>query len=81
MQFFDNPEQFKQVSEEVFQEFVDSLSPEHSVDVTYSSNPPIKSWNDFSDGLRWPYSVVAFCRLTEDPEYFVPEWARLPYSV
>ncbi|MBU44187.1 MAG: hypothetical protein CMN76_13275 [Spirochaetaceae bacterium] len=77
VEFFRQARGFKQVSEQDFDRFISNLSAGHTVDVSYSVEPPIKSWNDFSDGTRWPHSVVAFQRLTPLPEYFIPEWARL----
>ncbi|MBI39850.1 MAG: hypothetical protein CMF59_09640 [Leptospiraceae bacterium] len=77
MQFFEQATGFRQVSQIDFQKFIDTLSPDHTVDVSYSVEPPIKSWNDFSEDRRWPHSIVAFEKMLDRPEYFIPEWARL----
>ncbi|HBS06614.1 MAG TPA: hypothetical protein DEA96_16715 [Leptospiraceae bacterium] len=77
MQFFDQATGFRRVNKADFDKFVETLSPDYTVDVSYSVHPPIKSWNDFSEERRWPHSVVAFEKLTEESEYYIPEWARL----
>ncbi|MEQ8350495.1 MAG: hypothetical protein RH862_03370 [Leptospiraceae bacterium] len=77
MQFFEQARGFRQVNRDDFQQFVQTLSADHTVDVSYSIDPPIKSWNKFSEQQRWPHSVVAFEKLLEEPEFYIPDWARL----
>jgi hypothetical protein len=50
---------YTEVNREDFVEFVHSYPRVTDYDVTRISDPPIGSYNDFSDGKVWPDSVVA----------------------
>lgn len=49
---------FKQVSEQDFREFISHIE-ELVRDVTGICDPPLVTYNDFSDGKKWPESIMA----------------------
>lgn len=55
----------KVVSKAEFDDFIDSYPNELAVDVTGICEPPLKTYNDFSDGKVWPESIVASVVLFE----------------
>lgn len=50
---------WKQVSREELKAFVSKYPRSLDVDVTGICEPPMRSWNDFSNGKVWPESMVA----------------------
>ena len=50
---------WKQVTKAKLDTFVSAYPSALRIDVTGICEPPIKSYNDFSDGKVWPESVVA----------------------
>ena len=54
---------FKKVSRDEYKKFVEEYSQRIplSFDVARMFEPPLESYNDFSDGDIWPYSIVAKC--------------------
>ena len=54
---------FKQVSKEEFDNFINAYPSKLDVDVTGMCEPPLKSYNDFSDGKVGFESVVAMVKL------------------
>lgn len=67
----------KQVTKEEFYEFINSYNNKLEIDVAGMFEPPLKSYNDFTDGKVWPESVVAFIKMYSesiipaDDEYFI----------
>jgi len=69
------------VTREVFREFVDGYKHSFYHDLVYDVcaifDPPIGSYNDFSDGKVWPESVVCYISLGKNSsldtrnEYFI----------
>jgi hypothetical protein len=75
---------WKKVSKEEFNIFLANYPNKLEKDVAYFFEPPMLSYNDFSDGKKWPESMVAqVCCNTfmerhpnykEEPdEYYLPE--------
>ena len=70
---------FVQVTKEEFGEFVKNYPIKLEWNVTAICDPPMGSYNDFSDGKVWPESVVAKVHLYDDdphwrgskPEYYI----------
>jgi len=52
-------EKFKQVSKDDFYAFVKAWPNKLEWDVTGICEPPLGSYNDFSNGKVWPESIVA----------------------
>jgi hypothetical protein len=50
---------FIQVSREAFVEFLQTYPNPLEWNCTGICEPPLGSWNDFSDGKIWPESIVA----------------------
>ena len=50
---------FKKVNKEEFDAFVKSFREELYYDVCHVCDPPLSSYNDFSEGKVWPESIVA----------------------
>jgi len=50
---------FKDVSEQELDEFVKNYPRPLERDAFFAYEPPLITWNDFSDGKVWPESVVA----------------------
>ena len=61
---------FKEVNKEFFDKFIKEYPKGLEVDVAYMFEPPIKTWNDFTIADKWPDSVVAYCKLVDDSEYY-----------
>jgi hypothetical protein len=51
--------EFEQVPEDEFRQFVRGYPNELEVDRCGISEPPLVSYNDFTNGLVWPESMVA----------------------
>ena len=51
--------EYRKVSIKEFQEFIDQYPNKLETDVCGICEPPIQSYNDFSDGKVWPESIVA----------------------
>lgn len=64
---------FKQVSEEQFYIFAEKRHSETGKDivrdVNQMSEPPLMTLNDFSTGLNYPESRVAYAKLYDGSEY------------
>lgn len=56
----------RKVSKEEFNNFITGYPKPLEKDVYAVVDPPILSFNDFSDGKVWPESVVAFISLGAD---------------
>jgi len=50
---------FKPCTEKELKEFVAAYPRPLEVDVAQMYDPPLRTYNDFSDGKVWPESVVA----------------------
>lgn len=48
-----------QVQPSELKEYVDNYPRPLEIDVAQMYEPPLKTWNDFSNGKVWPQSVVA----------------------
>lgn len=72
--------EFKEVSKEVFDAFINTYPRKLEWNITNISEPPLGTWNDFADGKKWPESIVAQVKLYDEsayhffkkPQYFVP---------
>jgi len=68
---------WKKVSKEKFEKFRSEYKTNLIYDVCGIFDPPIGSYNDFSDGKIWPESVVCFVSLGKQSmiicpnEYFI----------
>lgn len=51
--------EFKQVSENEFKQFIRDYPYILTRDICGISEPPLVSFNDFRDGIKWPESMVA----------------------
>lgn len=60
---------FKQVSEMECREFVKHYPVKLQYDATGICEPPLGTWNDFSDGKVWPESIVAKVNLQDGSAY------------
>lgn len=56
----------KLVSKEEFESFVKNYPVKLEWDVTTICEPPLGTYNDFSEGKVWPGSVVASVRFNEE---------------
>ena len=61
--------EYVEVTQEVFDDFIWTFPRILTIYVTAICEPPMKSYNDFSGGLVWPQSVVAKVQLFEDCVY------------
>jgi len=68
--------EFKQVSREQYESFVASYPNKLSYDVTCICEPPMGSYNDFSDGKVWPESMVAKVRMYDGSAYYEGQQAE-----
>lgn len=59
------------VTRERFRKFVDGYGKNLVYDVCAIFDPPIGSYNDFSDGKVWPESVVCYVSLHIPNKYFI----------
>lgn len=59
----------KNVSHDVFYNFIDNYPRKLEIDVSFISEPPTKTWNDFTLGV-WPESIIASCRIFDDIPYY-----------
>lgn len=57
--------EFKKVDKETYLNFLADYPKELIVDITGICEPPLKTWNDFSNGKVWPESIVAKVVLNE----------------
>lgn len=72
---------FKKVSKDDFYEYIEKYQKENSVklerDVAMMCEPPLITYNDFSNGKVWPESIVvksiAEGYLGNPQEYFIPK--------
>ncbi|AUR92804.1 hypothetical protein NVP1177O_39 [Vibrio phage 1.177.O._10N.286.45.E10] len=53
------------VDKDTFDKIINSYHGELNVNVSGISEPPVKTYNDFSNGKVWPDSVVASVALFE----------------
>ncbi len=71
----------KKVSKTQFETFIKDYPLKLEIDVAHIYDPPVKTYNDFSEGKVWPDSVVAYINLNENDlrfpgvenEYFIFE--------
>lgn len=56
---------FKKVTKEEFDEFIKNYPRQLEKDVSGICEPPLLTYNDFSNGQVWPESVVAKVNLYE----------------
>ena len=70
----------RDVTEAELRAFVAGYPRPLAIDVTGISEPPTKSWNDFTRG-PWPASVVAACALDDDMGRQPVRWARCRVAV
>jgi hypothetical protein len=56
---------WKSVTKEEFEAFIKAYPKPLKYDVTGICEPPLASYNDFSDGKVWPESMVAKISLEE----------------
>ncbi|WGH28563.1 hypothetical protein 13VV501A_gene0067 [Vibrio phage 13VV501A] len=54
-----------EVTKEEFDDFIKNYPNDLITDVSHICEPPVKTYNDFSGGKKWPESVVASVSLTE----------------
>ena len=52
-------EKFKKVSKLEFEEFIKNYPNELTEHTSHIITPPVKTFNDFTTGEKYPYSVVA----------------------
>ena len=57
--------QSKEVTKPEFDEFIRSYPSDLEINIANYYDPPLKTYNDFSDGKSWPDSVVALVVLNE----------------
>jgi len=50
---------FKTCTEEELREFIAAYPRPLETDVAHMYDPPLQTYNDFSDGKVWPESIVA----------------------
>ena len=62
-------EGYKQVTKEEFEDFRDNYRSKLVVDVAGMCEPPLLTLNDFSDGKKWPESIVAKAYLMDGSDY------------
>lgn len=51
--------EFKKVGKKEFNKFIEEYPTKLQRDVTGISDPPLVTYNDFSNGKVWPESIVA----------------------
>ena len=61
--------EFKKVTKEEFDEFVKNYPNDLDWDVCGISEPPLGSYNDFSDGKTWPDSMVTKVLFYDGSDY------------
>jgi len=59
----------QRVTREKFDEFIEEYPNALEVDVAHMFEPPLKTYNDFTDDKVWPKSSVAFVKLYDGSEY------------
>lgn len=60
---------FKRVSKGEFHSFVNTYPKKLTYNIATIAEPPIGSYNDFSEGKKWPASVVAKVTLYDGSDY------------
>lgn len=60
---------YKQVTKEDFEKFEIEFGSQLERNVTMICEPPLLTLNDFSDGKKWPESVVAKAYLMDGSDY------------
>lgn len=68
------------VSKDRFEQFIKNYPRELAVDVCGISEPPVITYNDFSDNRKWPDSIVARTwAYDDDPKgyYYEPPEERV----
>jgi len=63
-------ENFIQVPKEDFQKFIKEYPNKLDYDVTGICDPPLGSYNDFTNGEVWPESMVAKIMLYDGSDYY-----------
>ena len=65
---------FKKVNQQEFHQFLSDYKNTLVVDICGISEPPLKSYNDFSNSVKWPESMVAKIKMEDrgqPAEYFI----------
>lgn len=74
-----------EVSKEEFDEYISNYPNKLEIDVTGICEPPLKTYNDFTNNKAWPESVVASVSLYEsfpkDPKYYPYVWEPNVYRI
>lgn len=61
---------YKQVTKEEFEDFRDNYGSKLVADVAGMCEPPLLTLNDFSDGKKWPESIVAKAYIMDGSDYY-----------
>jgi len=68
---------FRKCTKSEFETFVKNYPNPLDVDVAQMYHPPVRTYNDFSDGNVWPHSIVAKVFLNSvvgaEDEYEIPD--------
>jgi hypothetical protein len=60
----------KRCTQQEFYDFIDSYPKPLDADVCGIGEPPVLTLHDFSDGKKWPESVVARCKVFPNKRYY-----------
>lgn len=65
----ENIQKFEQVSKEYFESFITSHPNQLTISISGIPEPPVRFYDDFTTGKRWPESTVAKVKLYDGSEY------------
>lgn len=58
-----------QVTKEEFEKFISQYPNKLETDISGITEPPTKTWNDYTSGLKWPESLVCLIKMYDGSEY------------